>query len=206
MTQSDISDIRDIGDIISPGFAEPVLDSQRVFRRILEALARPGRIQQLSGAVQVAGLNPATVAICLTLLDFETRIWLDAAVGPHGARYLSFHCNSPRVDAPERADFAIIADPARMPSLDSFMSGSDDYPERSTTLIVQAAALRPQAGWRLRGAGIETHHDIAIDGLPDSFWLQLQQSRAWFPRGIDILFTRADRVVAIPRTTQLEAP
>ncbi|WP_430424757.1 phosphonate C-P lyase system protein PhnH [Phenylobacterium sp.] len=35
---------------IAPGFADPTRDSQAVFRRVMDAIARPGTIQDLSFA------------------------------------------------------------------------------------------------------------------------------------------------------------
>jgi alpha-D-ribose 1-methylphosphonate 5-triphosphate synthase subunit PhnH len=191
--------------VFSPaaGFADPVFDSQRTFRQLLDALAQPGVIHTLTGAAPVAALYPASVAIGLTLLDFETRLWLDPAVRDRQTlHYFSFHCNCPLVEDCAKADFAIVTNPFNMPELQQFMSGSDEYPDRSTTLIVQVPALRAQSGLRLHGPGIEDYREIAIDGLPDVFWRQLQESRQWFPRGVDAVFTQAERVVALPRTTQ----
>src|SRR5262249_60143642 len=62
------------------GFVEPVLESQRVFRRVLDAMAHPGRIVRIDSFIDApVPLAPATAAVCLTLLDFETPLWLDAA-------------------------------------------------------------------------------------------------------------------------------
>src|SRR3546814_8636166 len=61
-----------------PGLADPVHDSQRLFRGLLTALAHPGRAVTLSGAPEgPLPLDPATTAAALTLLDGETPLWLD---------------------------------------------------------------------------------------------------------------------------------
>jgi alpha-D-ribose 1-methylphosphonate 5-triphosphate synthase subunit PhnH len=188
---------------MSAGFADAVFDSQRTFRQLLDAMAQPGRIQQLSGAPALAAVYPATLAICLTLLDFETRLWLDPAVrDSRTLHYFSFYCNSPLVEAADKADFAVVTDSAAMPPLTQFMTGSDENPERSTTLIVQVQAIAAHSGLRLHGPGIADYREVAVAGVPAAFWNQLQESRQWFPRGIDVLFTQADQVVAMPRTTQ----
>jgi alpha-D-ribose 1-methylphosphonate 5-triphosphate synthase subunit PhnH len=90
-----------------------------------------------------------------------------------------------------------------MPALEDFMLGSDDYPDRSTTLIVQVQSIRAGSGLRLQGPDIEDYRDVAIDGLADDFWRALQDSRQWFPRGVDVFLTCANQVVALPRTTQI---
>ena len=63
---------------IAPGFADPVFDSQATFRAALDALARPGRVAALPPVLTPpAPLNPATAALCLTLADLDTPLWLD---------------------------------------------------------------------------------------------------------------------------------
>lgn len=188
---------------MTPAFSDPVFDSQRVFRQILDAMAQPGHPQQLSGAPQVGVLNPATIAIALTLLDFETTLWLEPALTDEQARdYLRFHCNCPITAKPQQADFAIISKPADMPTLQEFKLGNDEYPDRSSTLIIQVDSISSDRGIQLSGPGIETSREVDIQGLPDTLWDQLQQSRGWFPRGVDVLFTHDDLVLALPRTTQ----
>ena len=62
-----------------PGFADPVLDAQRVFRGVMEALARPGSLQPLADLPEVpAPLTPELAAIALALADADAPLWLDA--------------------------------------------------------------------------------------------------------------------------------
>ncbi|HZP39737.1 MAG TPA: phosphonate C-P lyase system protein PhnH [Methylomirabilota bacterium] len=188
------------------GLEDPVRDSQRIFRGVLEAMSRPGRI--VSVAEAGAGLGPihaAARAVCLALVDLETPLWLDeAARTPEVVELLRFHCGCPIVGEPGRACFALVADPARMPDLDAFDAGTAEYPDRSATVIVQASGLAEGAGRRLTGPGIAEATWLAAEGLPPRFWDRVRGNRARFPRGIDLLLTSGPRLAALPRSTRVE--
>jgi alpha-D-ribose 1-methylphosphonate 5-triphosphate synthase subunit PhnH len=188
------------------GFADPVLDSQRAFRSVLDALAHPGRIATLSGPdVPPSPLGPASAAVCLTLLDFETPLWLDALAASAPAReYLRFHCGVPLVDSPGDARFAVVADPAAMPPLDAFDAGTDERPDRSVTLIIQVGALRAGRGRRLSGPGIDGEARLDVEDLPSGFWDAVRANAACFPRGVDLLLCAGHQLAALPRTTRVE--
>jgi alpha-D-ribose 1-methylphosphonate 5-triphosphate synthase subunit PhnH len=188
---------------VRTGFADPVLDSQRVFRGVLDAMAEPGRVITLDAPPSApARLHPATVAIALALLDFETPVWLDAAAATAEAvAHLRFHCGCPIVADPARARFAIIADPGAMPEIPVFDAGSDEYPDRSATLIVQVGTLRAGSGCRLTGPGIATEARLEVGGLSERFWEALRGNHARFPRGVDVLLAAGPSLAALPRTT-----
>lgn len=192
------------GGAIGPGFADPVLDAQRTFRVALEALARPGRIGTIRDAFEPApGLGTAATALCLALLDHDTPVWLDhAAAG--AAAYLRFHCGCPIVTKTDAARFAVIADGAAPPPLSRFSDGSDAYPDRSATLIVETGGLREDGPLRLTGPGIETEHRLTAAGLPDRFWQDWRANAARFPRGVDLFLTCGARICGLPRTTSVE--
>ena len=64
------------------GLSDPVLDSKRIFRGVLDAMAHPGRVVPLPPPPDPpAPLVPAAAAVALTLLDYETPLWLDPAAG-----------------------------------------------------------------------------------------------------------------------------
>lgn len=186
-----------------PGLADPVLDSQRIFRGVMDAMAHPGRIVPLPPPPDPPGpLVPAAAAVALTLLDYETSLWLDAAssTGPV-AEYLRFHCGCPLVTSPGSAAFALLADAECLPGLDAFDAGSDEFPDRSATVIVQVAGLRAGTGHWLRGPGIDGARRLEIQGMPERFWSMCVENHARFPRGIDFILVADSRVVALPRTT-----
>jgi alpha-D-ribose 1-methylphosphonate 5-triphosphate synthase subunit PhnH len=188
-----------------PGFADPVDDAQRIFRRVLDALAHPGRIVAIDAPADLpAGpLGRAAIGTALALLDFETPLWLDEAAGavrPH----LRFHCNCPSAEAPDRAGFAVIGDPAVLPALDRFALGTDAYPDRSTTLVIEVRALAEGGALSLSGPGIEARTRLDVAGLPKRFWAERAALAPLFPRGIDVILTCGDRLAAVPRTTRVE--
>lgn len=189
-----------------PGFADPVLDSQRAFRALLDAMDHPGRVVDVPGSETAPDpLHPATAAVCLTLADFETPLWLDARASTlETLAYLRFHCGCRLVDAPGQARFGLISEPGSMPRLSAFELGSDEFPERSTTLLVQVEGLTAGRGRRLTGPGIRIETRLEARGLPDAFWQDLRHNHALFPRGVDALLTAGRQLAALPRTTAVE--
>ncbi|HKZ04001.1 MAG TPA: phosphonate C-P lyase system protein PhnH [Methylomirabilota bacterium] len=187
------------------GLVDPVLDAQRVFRGVLDAMAHPGRVVALAGTPQPpAPLGPGAAAICLTLLDYETPLWVaPAARVAEVLDYLRFHCGAPIVGDPADAAFAVV--PAgELPPLEAFAQGSDAYPDRSATLIVEVAGLAGGTGRRLRGPGIDGERRLHVRGAPERLWSMLVENHARFPRGVDLLLVAGAAVVALPRTTLVE--
>ncbi len=191
--------------ILRPGLADPVRDAQGIFRGVLDALAHPGRVVTVPSAPEPpAPLGPATAAVCLTLLDFETPLWLDpAARTPEVLEYLRFHCGVPICEAPAEAAFAVLTDAILLPPLAAFQAGSDEYPDRSTTVIVQADRMTEGMGRRLTGPGIDGEQRLSLEGVSGRIWAMLRENQALFPRGIDVLFTAGARLVGLPRSTRV---
>jgi alpha-D-ribose 1-methylphosphonate 5-triphosphate synthase subunit PhnH len=186
---------------VAAGFAEPVLAAQATFRTVMDAMARPGTVRRLAGTAAPAPLSPTAAAIALTLLDYETPFWLDAPLAaPDVARFISFHTGARLTAEPSAAAFAFLADPAAAPPLAHFALGDAEYPDRSTTLVLQVAHLAEDEGLVLRGPGIAGTRRIAASPLPTDFLVQLAENRALFPRGIDILLASANAVAGLPRS------
>ena len=194
---------------LSGGFADPVTDSQRVFRAVLGVLSQPGSVRPLQGTPRLIGCwKRTTLALCLTLIDFETPVWVQPAheaAGPDPlAAWLRFHCNCPLVDRPDAARFALIHDAAHMPALSQFEAGSNEYPDRSATLIIQVPDLESGTGAVLQGPGIRDTALMPLDGLPQSFRSEWRDNQALFPRGVDIILAAPHCIGALPRTTRIK--
>lgn len=187
---------------IRPGFADPVIGAQRVFRVVLDALARPGRIGTVAEQLEPpAPLDLGTAALCLTLADHDTPLWLAPEIrNPATTAFLRFHCGCPIVDDPAKAAFALAA-AATVPALDRFAIGDDAWPETSTTLILQVDALTDGNGLQLSGPGIEREHRLAAAGVRAGLWDEWAANGALFPCGVDLVLVAGRRIAALPRTT-----
>jgi alpha-D-ribose 1-methylphosphonate 5-triphosphate synthase subunit PhnH len=187
-----------------PGFVDPVLDSQRAFRAVLDAMAHPGRVVTVTGPDGPWPLGPAATAVCLALLDYDTPLWLDAAAAnAETVDYLRFHCGVPVVEGSDAARFALCADAGALASLDSFDAGTDERPDLSATVVLQVAALEGEGGCRLRGPGVAGTTRLTVGGAP-WLWDAVRANGARFPRGVDVLLCAGARLVALPRTVRVE--
>ncbi len=185
------------------GFAEPVADAQAAFRAVLDAMARPGRLAQFAAPAELPpGLGRAAAALALTLVDMDTPVWLSPACAP-SADWLRFHCSARVATSPAGARFA-FATAAECPPLAVFDLGTNEYPDQSTTLVLDVPSLSVGGTLALRGPGIETLEHVGIAGLPSGFWGQRDMLHELFPRGLDIVFVAGDSALALPRTTRVE--
>jgi len=190
---------------VAPAFGDPTRESQAIFRRVMDAVARPGTIYDVPFAPDAPqGLDRAAGAVALTLFDFETPVWLDPALaGGPPERWLRFHAGCPLTADPLRAAFALVTDLAAAPVLAAFNQGDAKYPDRSTTLVIQLSALTGGPAVTLQGPGIKTRASLALAGLPDGFWAQVQANHEKFQFGVDLIFAAGDRLTALPRSTRV---
>ena len=187
---------------LRPGFADPVFAAQAVFRSILDALSRPGTPCALATDLDPPPpLSPELAAVALALADPDAPIWLDAPLrqAPAVGGYLRFHTGARIVDAPAEAAFALVAEPADLPPFDRFAIGTDEYPDRSTTLVVAVDDLHRGAPIRLAGPGIAGETTLSPT-LPLDFADRLRGNRALFPRGLDVLIVSRGLVAGLPRS------
>jgi len=188
------------------GFADKVLSAQSVFRSVMDAMARPGSIQRIAPTAGTpAVMMRGTAAIALTLFDHDTPIWLDGRMSATAdvAKWLKFHTSAPVVSDSSIAGFALVGDPENLPALDRFAFGSNEYPDRSTTLILQVESLTDGPAVELRGPGIDGAAALRASIQPQDLFERLAVNATLFPRGIDVVLVHDDAIVAIPRTTRL---
>ncbi|TCD13367.1 phosphonate C-P lyase system protein PhnH [Oricola cellulosilytica] len=188
------------------GFADPVFAAQTVFRAVMDAMARPGAVHGVSTDVRPPSpLNATAAAVALTLADADTPLWLGAELARSDAvrGWLSFHTAVPFAEFISHAGFAIVANPANVQPLSGFALGTQEYPDRSTTIIMQVETLTSGAPMTLSGPGIKGSRTIAPHPMPGHFKTQWRDINGHYPRGVDLVLASENAIACLPRTTRI---
>ena len=158
--------------------------------------------------------------IALALLDQDTSVWLSPELAiPPVVDYLRFHTGCRLATDCGAADFALVHSAQELPGLALFNQGSDEFPERSTAVVLQMTGLGNDPMWELSGPGIEHRRSLSVapdspnGGLSNttiggsdfasSFALHWKQNHLRFPCGIDLFFASGHQLCALPRSTRI---
>jgi len=187
---------------LGKGFDAPALDSQAVFRDLLEAWARPGQIETLERDCAIPeGLNAASAQLALTLLDNDTPIWISPSLRS-ASKWIIFHTGCPVTERPEQASF-VFADISDLPALNQFNLGDAMSPELGATLIIQIESLTGGPVLTLDGPGIDGTVNLAPQGPDAAFWAERAKLAPRFPAGLDLILVADQALACIPRTTRI---
>lgn len=190
-----------------PGFINPVHDAQETFRVLLAAMAHPGKQFKLTVKknIKINPIKPAYAAACLTLLDLETRVWLQRGFSKEFKSWLLFHAGCNFVGTPNFADFALIDDVEALPELSNFCLGIAEQPETSTTLLIPVDSWEGGESVELIGPGILGHRRISPK-LPSHFWDCWRANHQAYPLGVDVFLFSENQVMGLPRTVGFKTP
>ncbi|CAD7029834.1 phosphonate C-P lyase system protein PhnH [Pseudorhizobium endolithicum] len=190
---------------LSGGFAQPVLNAQAVFRLLMDGMSRPGTIQTTAVETgQPAPLGQAAAAVALTLCDADTPVWLQSSLAKSAVgEWIAFHTGAAMVQEKAEAKFAFLQASAGVCSFDLFASGTQEYPDRSATVVIEVSAFGEGRSFTLAGPGIRDQSKVSIAGLPAMFDEIWRNNRTLFPRGVDVILTAGASLLCLPRTTKI---
>ena len=191
---------------VTGGLQDPVFDAQAIFRSLMGAFAEPGTVADLGTRVSAPEpLEPAAAAILAALADGDTPVWMAAPEGADlgAARWLRFQTGAPVASDPAAARFVVLPGGSDPDGWGEFSIGTQDYPDRSATLLLRLASFSGGRPLILAGPGIETERRIAPVGLPEGFLAVMERNRASFPLGFDLVLVCGTAALALPRTTRI---
>ena len=179
--------------------------SQRVFRAVLDALARPGTTHRLPAHDAV----PAALLPLLALADLSTPVCVladdDATTGddwPGTVRALT----SAPVTALREARLIAALRPVTDGELRGIPVGTAAAPEDGALVTLEINSFLPNdPGCLLTGPGVCGRTELRVAGLPPGFARARRRLTEAFPAGADFLLVAPDGTLAgLPRTTLLE--
>jgi alpha-D-ribose 1-methylphosphonate 5-triphosphate synthase subunit PhnH len=198
--------MRAFTQVYEGGFSDAVFNSQEVFRALMDAMASPGQVIEVGNLTAAPSpISSVAASVAATLFDHDATVWCDKSITGSAAAigWLKFHTGLELTTNPSDAQFALIGDLETMPSFESFAKGTSEYPDRSTTIILQVDGFNRPDELTLKGPGIQEAQVFAPSQLPRMFVDQWAANRGAFPRGIDLIFAGKGALAALPRTTRI---
>jgi alpha-D-ribose 1-methylphosphonate 5-triphosphate synthase subunit PhnH len=177
-------------------------DSQRAFRAVLDALARPGQVYRLPADTDPG--VPAVLWPTLALADLGTGVCL---LDPDRRWAEAVRAATSAPDVPlERARLVASLRPITGGEVRRLRRGSAAEPERAALVSVSVAGVDGGSRrWRLAGPGVPGTREIAPAGVPEGLVEARAEAVAGFPAGIDVLLVGPDgRVLGLPRSTRID--
>ncbi|HWR29680.1 MAG TPA: phosphonate C-P lyase system protein PhnH [Negativicutes bacterium] len=197
-----------MNSVIESSF-DKVFDTQKIFRVLLDVMARPGTMQELVLPPLNAprGFHRHTAAIAFTLLDEATTFGL-IPYNEEWERYIRLNTGACREENC-RADYLIVQGGNVWPECERFNRGSLASPEKSSTLIVNVESITEEAqaetALLLKGPGIEATNRVGLRGLHERNIQAVKELNNEFPLGVDvILVDAAGKVCALPRSVRID--
>jgi alpha-D-ribose 1-methylphosphonate 5-triphosphate synthase subunit PhnH len=183
---------------------------QKNYRRLLQALSRPGRIVRLEAP---DGLSPhaAATAVAECLLDPEVAFCVSGNGGAQALQAAIAAATGARSAPLEAADFVFFTGAGCREGVRRARRGRPESPEEGATLVYctdpQPARVSERFRVRLTGPGISGPGGIApeMHGIPVEEFQELMSVNADYPLGVDAFFLRpGGEVMGLPRSTRIQ--
>lgn len=187
-------------------------DIQAIYRKVLDAMSRPGKVNVLAPEVEKLTLKvdvlPATLGLILMLLDSEVSFHV-VSVRSDVISQLISQLTYAKEENIEQADYVFVLKDAPDHTLaETFRNvkiGNLIDPQKSATLIIEVKAVAHESSktFTMQGPGIKDVSALTI--AVDDAWVEARKEvNGEFPFGVDAMFVDEQaRIVCLPRTTQI---
>lgn len=188
-------------------------DIQRVYRKLLNCMSRPGLIENISSESHkvdiTIDISKHMLAILFTVLDGEVTFHLSALKDSESIKKIN-HLTYAKNAIIQQADYIIVTKGAThselLAAFDQAKVGSLMDPHNSATLILETEAITAGQQLVLSGPGIEHKSYVDVTGSFDWIGIRMEKNIE-FPLGVDmVIVDETGNVICLPRTTQIVHP
>jgi alpha-D-ribose 1-methylphosphonate 5-triphosphate synthase subunit PhnH len=196
-----------MGVSLEPAF-DKVFDTQGLYRLMLDAMARPGKILDLPrlDIYPPSGLSGYAISLAFTLLDSETT-FAELPVSELWQEYLAVNTGA-RPVLPAVAEFILLVGQKYAPQIAELNRGDLLAPERGATVFVMVDSIAADGGGIklvLSGPGVKGQTAVMVDGLNLSNLDNILCLNQEYPLGVDCFFIdRQGRLLGLPRSTAVK--
>lgn len=176
------------------------------FRAVLASFSTPATPVKIALASDApAPLLPAAATVLLTLADYQTPVWLSPTLNVDVVRkYLRFHTGAPLTTVSQDAAFALLTAEETGADMPAFNLGSQEYPDRATTVIIQVPNFDDGLSVTVSGPGLMQPTEVRVNEATLGLWSHIQNNNSLFPMGYDFMFASATTLMALPRSSHIE--
>jgi phosphonate C-P lyase system protein PhnH len=187
--------------------------AERVFRSLMDTLARPGLRQVL----EVPEGLPAVLTPLLALCDLDTTV---AVVGPEADRdrwesFVAAVTGARRAPVTVAGWVVALGSEQAQQTLAAY-PGTPESPEQAARLFLAVDRIHPvnsgapansnSTRMQISGPGVRGIRQLAVDGLDPGLMLRLDRVNEVHPAGLDAwLVDPTGTIVGLPRTLRITA-
>ncbi|RHR28059.1 phosphonate C-P lyase system protein PhnH [Clostridium sp. AF19-22AC] len=179
-----------------------VFDGQQVFRKLLDALSNPGRIENIRvQAGKFENAYPELMALGCTLLDNEETMYVEKNPDLSSELHSLTLCHEGSLD---EADYVFLSSEMNYGSMEQILKnvkhGTYADPQLSATIFLKCAAIEGTEEMKVQGPGIKDTLRVnvypyikKVTALRDSLHIE-------YPLGIDLVFADTKgNIMGVPR-------
>ena len=185
-----------------------VHDIQKVYRKVLNAMSRPGVIEDIKKQNEKVDIKiecyKSTFLLMLMLLDGEVSFALPGNKDNKIINIINQMTYSKEKKIGE-ADYLFVTEKGDInKAIKNGKIGNLIDPNKSSTIIVEVQYINDQKKLELSGPGIKESIYANIEGYEK--WLKIRNEKnKEYPLGIDMIFLdKKGKVICLPRTTKIK--
>lgn len=203
-------------EVLKEAAFDEVVDSQRSFKTLMDAMSRPGqlyRLQEHHFSKAPENFNPNILTVLKTLGDnnitFSSCNLKDETV----QRYIEVNTGVIPAEVNE-ADYILFDGGKFDGNICSAKAGSLEFPENSATVIFAVKRIlcgqykgndMDRIELHMKGPGIKDVNIVTIIGLDKKFVQGTIEMNSVYPLGIDLIFVDEEgSIICMPRTAKAE--
>ena len=184
-----------------------VFDSQKIFRKIMDSMARPGKINNIVD-LQLnppSLLNRSSALIGFALLNSDVTFFSENNRDEVN-EYLKINTSSIPVSNVESADYVFISGNSVSEVIRNAKMGELEFPEDSATIIIDVDKIIKSPTDQsfeiiLKGPGVKSEEVVYVKGITNELLEEIKIANSEYPLGIDIILSDTDgNIICIPRT------
>lgn len=187
-----------------------VHDIQSVYRKVLNAMSRPGVLENISEEAEKNDINinfyGGSFLVMLMILDREVSFNVVSEQGNDVSKLIS-EITYAQVKPVEESDYIFVLEDKTVEILDEVIEkckiGNLVDPQKSATIIAEVKCISKDGDIALEGPGIQDVNKISICG--DKKWISARKNKnEEYPLGVELIFVDENsNLVCIPRTTKI---